>query len=282
VARPVRMRLSSAPPMALPSPSPSSTCLITGASSGIGADIARELAARGHGVTLVARRQERLRDLAQEISDDRDVHAEVEACDLSSADDRERLLSSIRARGLDVEVLVNNAGFGTGGRFQSLDLQRELELVRTNVEAVVHLCGAFLPAMEDRGRGAVLNVASTAGFQPLARQATYGASKAFVLSFTEALSADLKGTGVTATALCPGPVRTEFTDQPGFEQADSAVPDFLWKSSADVAEAAVRGLERGKRVVVPGALNALGAVGGQHAPRGLLLSLASRVSPLGK
>jgi hypothetical protein len=267
--------------MALPAPSPTGTCLVTGASSGIGADIARELAARGHGVTLVARREERLCDLAAELNVDRNVRAEVVACDLGDAAARDRLAAEVAQRGLDVEVLINNAGFGSGGRFQEIDQARELELVRLNVEAVVDLCGRWVPGMVERGRGAVLNVASTAAFQPLARQATYGASKAFVLSFTEALHSDLAGTGVTATALCPGPVRSEFMDSPGFEAADDT-PGFVWMSSADTARAGVRGLERGRRVVVPGVKNLAGALAGQHAPRSVVLALARRFSPVGR
>jgi short-subunit dehydrogenase len=266
--------------MALPSPSSGATALVTGASSGIGADIARELADRGHGVTLVARREDRLTELASEIESKLHVRTDVIACDLSDAAARERMISEISARSLDVSVLVNNAGFGSAGRFQELDLDGELRMVRTNVEAVVHLCGVYVPAMIERGEGAVLNVASTAGFQPLPRQGTYSASKAFVLGFTEVLSSDLKGTGVTATALCPGPVRTEFMDQhPGF---DVSAPDFVWMSSEDCAEAAVKGLERGKRVVVPGIGNRIGTLAGQHAPRSVLLAAARRFYPPGR
>ncbi len=268
--------------MALPSLSPDSTALVTGASSGIGADIARELAERGHGVTLVARREDRLTDLADEIQSKRHVRAEVIGCDLSDPPARERLVAEIRQRGLAVSVLVNNAGFGSAGRFHDLDLDGELRMVRTNVEAVVHLCGEHVPGMVERGEGAVLNVASTAAFQPLARQSTYSASKAFVLSFTEVLSSDLKGTGVTATALCPGPVKTEFTDQhAGFDPAAST-PDFLWMSAEDCARAAVKGLERGKRVVVPGVGNRIGTLAGQHAPRSVLLAATRRFYPLGR
>ena len=266
--------------MALPPPSPGSTVLVTGASSGIGADIARELADRGHAVTLVARREDRLTALAQELETKRHVRTDVIACDLSDAAARERLIDEIRARGLEVSVLINNAGFGTAGPFQDLDLDGELQMVRTNVEAVVHLCGVYIPPMITRGTGAVMNVASTAGFQPLPRQSTYSASKAFVLSFTEVLSSDLKGTGVTATALCPGPVRTEFTDQ--HEGFDVSSPDFVWMSSEDCAHTAVKGLERGKRVVVPGVGNRIGTLAGQHAPRSVLLAAARRFYPLGR
>src|SRR3954453_20377610 len=264
--------------MALPPASPDSTCLVTGASSGIGADIAPSVAGRGHGVVLVARRAERLQDLADELRSRRGARAETLACDLGDSSARDRLPAQIEELGLTVEVLVNNAGFGTGGLFQQLDQEGELEMVRLNVETVVALCGEYVPGMVDRGRGAVLNVASTAAFQPLPRQATYSATKAFVLAFTDALHADLGGTGVTATTLCPGPVKTEFSESAGISDGADSVPELFWTDPSFVAEQAVRGLERGKRVVVPGKLNRAGALGGQLAPRGLLLRLASRVT----
>jgi uncharacterized protein len=268
--------------MALPTPSSGATAVVTGASSGIGAEIARELADRGHGVTLVARREDRLTALGEELESKKHVRADVIGCDLSDATARTGLVAEIRARGLDVSILVNNAGFGSAGRFQELDLDGELRMVRTNVEAVVHLSGEYVPGMIERGEGAVLNVASTAAFQPLPRQSTYSASKAFVLAFTEALSSDLKDTGVTATALCPGPVKTEFTDQhEGFDAAAST-PDFVWMSAEDCARAAVKGLEHGKRVVVPGIGNRIGALAGQHAPRSVLLAATRRFYPLGR
>ena len=265
--------------MALPPPDPGATCLVTGASSGIGAEIARALARRGHGVTLVARREERLRDLATELSERHDVRAETLGCDLADEGARTLMLAGLAELGLVVEVLVNNAGFGTAGRFVELDQERELEMVGLNVEAVVALCGRFVPEMEQRGRGAVLNLASTAAFQPLPRNATYAATKAFVLSFTDALHAELRGTGVTATSLCPGPVKTEFVEVAGMDGAADSAPSFVWTSADSVAEQGVRGLESGKRVVVPGKFNAAGALGGQHVPRGLLLRFAERFSP---
>jgi short-subunit dehydrogenase len=265
--------------MALPPPAPESTCLVTGASSGIGADIARSLAGRGHGVTLVARREERLEALAGELRDRERVRVEAVGCDLGDADARRRLSAQIEERGLTVEVLVNDAGFGTGGRFDRLDAHREVEMVRLNVEAVVDLCGIYVPEMVNRGRGAVLNVASTAAFQPLPRQATYAASKAFVLSFTDALHEELSGVGVTATTLCPGPVKTEFFDTAGIRA--EGLPSFVLAGSAEVAEAGVKGLEKGRRVVVPGALNRAGALGGQYSPRGVLLKVFGKVYPVG-
>jgi short-subunit dehydrogenase len=268
--------------MALPAPDFHSTCLVTGASSGIGADVARSLARRGHGVTLVARRAERLQELAEELRSGHRVRVEVLESDLADESARGRMLDRLGELALNVEVLVNNAGFGSGGRFYKLDAEREVEMVRLNVEAVVALCARYVPEMVRRGRGAVLNVASTAAFQPLPRQATYAATKAFVLSFTDALHADLAGTGVTATALCPGPVKTEFADTAGIGEEAEGLPDLFWAESPDVAEHGVRGLERGRRVVVPGVLNRAGAIGGQHAPRSVLLRLAGRISPVGR
>ena len=264
----------------LPSPARDRTCLITGASSGIGADIARALARRGHGVTLVARRKERLRELANELEERHGVRAETAAADLTSAAARARLVQTLERRGVSVEVLVNNAGFGSGGAFWELDADRETDMVRTNVETVVALTRAYLPRMVERGRGAILNLGSTIAFQPIPFQTTYGATKAFVLSFTEALHEELRGTDVTVTALCPGPVRTEFGDEGGFGGADDRIPGFMWLSSAEVAEAGVRGLESGQRVVVPGIVNQVGALGGRHAPRWALLPLARRFWPV--
>jgi len=269
--------------MALPTPTESSTCVVTGASSGIGADIARQLAARGQNVTLVARREDRLRKLAEELGRDHGVRAEVLAADIASDDGRKTMIDELRTRGRDVEVLINNAGYGSAGRFQTLDGEKEALMVRTNCEAVVALCAEYVPEMVRRGRGAILNVASTAAFQPLPFQATYSASKAFVLSFTEALTADLHGTGVTATALCPGPVPTEFGQAAGIDDGEwDGVPNFVLTTSEHNAEAAVDAMEKGKRVVVPGALNVVSATAGQHTPRAVLLGLVRRFYPVGR
>lgn len=210
--------------MALPSPSPESTCLVTGASSGIGVELARGLAARGHGLTLVARREERLRDLAAELGKEHDVRIEVVTADVSDGAERSRLANEISRRGLTVEVLVNNAGFGSGGAFVSLDGERETEMVRTNVEAVVGLSSVYLPGMVERGRGALLNIGSLISFQPVPFQATYGASKAFVLSFTDALHEELRGTGVTATAVCPDPCEPSSVSRAGSAAPTTASP----------------------------------------------------------
>jgi hypothetical protein len=266
--------------MALPTPADDVTCLITGASSGIGAEIARQLADRGIGVTLVARREDRLQELADELVEEYGIRAETVAADVSDPESRERMAVEIGNRGLTVEMLVNNAGFGSGGSFVRLDEAKEASMVRTNCEAVVALSGHYLPEMVERGRGAVLNLASLIAFQPVPFQATYGATKAFVLSFTEAIHEELRGTGVTATAVCPGPVHTEFGDQGGFGGADERIPDALWLDAPRVARDAVKAVERGDRVVVPGAGNQLAALWGQHLPRAVLLPLVRRIWPV--
>jgi len=265
--------------MSLPPPAPDRTALVTGASSGIGREIARQLAARGHGVTLVARREEALRALADEIGGT--VRAEVIVADLGRRRSRRAIAEQLERRALKVEILVNNAGFSTTGPVAGSDPEREVALVRTDVEAVVDLCSTFVPGMVRRGRGAVLNVASTSAFQPLPGQAAYAAAKAFVLSYTQALAGEVRRAGVTVTALCPGPVRTEFAEVAGFTdgEAEGALPKIMWEPVEAVAAAALTGLGRGRLVVVPGAANRLGAVGGHLTPRRLLLPIAARVHP---
>jgi short-subunit dehydrogenase len=261
----------------LPPATPGSTCLITGASSGIGAELARGLSRRGLGVTLVARREERLRELADEL--DGDVH--VIAADVSTGEGRWELFARVEELGLHVEVLVNNAGYGSGGRFTSLDGDSEAAMVRTNCEAMVALSSRYLPAMAARERGAVLNLGSLIAFQPVPFQATYGATKAFVLSFTDALHEEMRGTGVTVTAVCPGPVRTEFGEAGGFGGADDRIPGPLWLDAERVARDALAAVDRGDRVSVPGTGNQLAALWGQHLPRFVLLPLVRRLWPVG-
>jgi short-subunit dehydrogenase len=267
--------------MALPVPGPDRTALVTGASSGIGVELARLLAARGHGVTLVARREDRLRALADELATATGVRTEVIAADLTDAASREGVVRQLDERGLEVDILVNNAGFSTMGPVQRSDPDREVAMVRTDVEAVVHLCSIVVPGMVDRGRGAVLNVASTAAFQPIPGQAAYAASKAFVLSYSRAMGQELRGTGVTVTTLCPGPVETEFAEAAGIgdDQAGEALPKFMWVSAPDVAKAAVDGLDKGRPVVIPGAANRALAQVSHHTPRRLILPLLARQHP---
>jgi uncharacterized protein len=243
--------------LSLPDPTPSSAALVTGASAGIGSAIARELASRGHGLVLVARRKPQLLALAKELCDESGVRAEAISCDLANAGQRGKLPGRIADLGLDVQILVNNAGFATGGPFHESAPERELQQVRILVEAVVALTSAFVPAMVQRGCGAVLNVASTAGMQPMPYSAGYAAAKAYVLSFSEALHQELRGHGVSVTALCPGPVATEFWDTAGWQikggrSFEKAVPRPAMISAEDAARAGVKALASGDRVVIPG------------------------------
>jgi uncharacterized protein len=263
--------------VALPEPLESATALVTGASAGIGEAIARELGSRGHGLTLVARREDRLQALAGELSQRHGVRAQAIAADLGDPGARDRLAEQIAGLGLDVEILVNNAGFGGSGNMADSDRKRLLAMLRVNCEAVLDLQARYLPAMVERGRGAVLNIASMAAFQPIPGTATYAATKAFVLSLSEGVREELKGTGVTLTAVCPGPVKTEFTQAAGIEHAEEQLPDLFWMASDAIAKAAVEGAESGKRVVVPGLLNRAGALTGHHTPRVLALPIVKRI-----
>lgn len=265
--------------MTLPAPAADRTCVVTGASSGIGADIARQLAGRGHGVTLVARSEEPLRVLAEELRT-RGVRAEIVVADLALAADRDRMLAEVTDRGLSVEVLVNNAGVGTSGPVHSAGRDREVAMTRLNVEAVVDLCTGVLAKMVARGRGAILNVASTAAFQPLPGQAAYAATKAFVLSYSEAIRAEVAGRGVSVSVLCPGPVETGFGEAAGISDEEAHVlPKFMWVSSRQVAMDAVDGLDKGKGVIIPGTANRVGAFAAHLAPRSLLLPVLARRHP---
>jgi uncharacterized protein len=242
--------------MSLPEPRSDAAALVTGASAGIGAEIAHELARRGHQLILVARRQDRLDALAETIRQEHEVRAETISCDLASATARARIPGQVEKLGLEVDVLINNAGFATSGPFHKSDPERELEQVRVLVEAVVDLTRAFVSGMVERGAGAILNVASTAGMQPLPYNAGYSAAKAYVLTFSEALHQELHGLGVTVTVLAPGPVATDFWEISGWEvkggktMDNAAGPATI--SPAHAARAGVGGLASGDRVVVPG------------------------------
>lgn len=231
------------------------TALITGASSGIGAEFARRLAARGAAVVLVARRTDRLETLATELSGTYGVTATAISADLAAAGGAQRLANELSARGVSVDLLVNNAGFATHGSFVDEDLSRVHDEVALNVVAVVELTHLLLPGMVERRRGAVVNVASTAAFQPVPTMAVYGATKAFVLSFTEALWGELEGSGVRAMALCPGATDTEFFDVAGGDAqvGPSRMP------VGDVVSQALDALAKGRPSIVTGTRNALTA-----------------------
>lgn len=265
--------------MSLPAPSPTTIALVTGASSGIGASMARELARRGHGVGLVARSADRLQELADELSAT-GIRAEVLAVDLTDRDTRAALPGRVSDLGLSVSILVNNAGLSTTGPVLDADVDAELRMVEVDVAAVVDLTTRFLPGLVEQ-RGALLNVASSAAFQPLPGQAGYGASKAFVASYSQAIAEEVRSHGVTVTALCPGPVATEFFEAAGFsdEEKSAAMPGFMWEDVDDVALAGINGLERGRLIVVPG-IATRAAVGlGKFAPRRILLAAVARQHP---
>jgi short-subunit dehydrogenase len=259
--------------VSLPEPSSTSTAVVTGASSGIGAELARGLAARGHGVTLVARSEDKLQALAGELSGKHGIRAEAIPCDLADPAARDRLAAEIARLGLRVDVLAANAGFGSYGPFVEADRERELEQVRVNGEAVVDLTARWTPGMAARGSGAVLITASVAGFQPLPGNATYSAIKAFAIAFGEALHVEVKPAGVTVTVLAPGPVHSGFQEASGAEKYAESLPGPMWRNADQVAAAGLEGLERGKRVVIPGAPNRLGALLGRYSPQPLVLRL---------
>lgn len=260
--------------MPLPPPSPHSAVVVTGASSGIGEALARELADRGHGLVLVARDRERLEALAAELAPAR---ADVAAADLTDEAERESLVERLAVADRTLDGLVNCAGTASGGHgFASLPQDRERFIVGVNVAALHHLTGAFLPGMVERGAGSVLNVGSIAGTLPTPGLATYAATKAFVNAFTEALHAELAGTGVTATLLRPGPVRTPIWARAGL----GAIPrrlDPVFMDPEPVAREAVDAMEHGVRTVTPGNRNRAFAVAGRLVPRGLVLP-AGRVA----
>ena len=262
--------------MPLPAPGPGRTAMVTGASSGIGAMIARELSRRGHHVTLVARSVDKLEALAAEL-----VTADVIALDLADRPGRASLLDHVGELGRVVDILVNNAGLSTLGPVSRSDPTAEMNMIEVDVVAVADLCSRILPGMVQRGRGAVLNVASTAAFQPLPGQAGYGAGKAFVLSYTQSLAGELRGTGVTATTLCPGPVQTGFGERAGFsvEDAEAALPSVMWLTAEDVAKSAVEGMAKGRLVVIPGKVNRVAAALSQVTPRSLLLPVLVKGHP---
>lgn len=254
--------------MSLPAPSPNIDIVVTGASSGIGTELARGLARRGHNLVLVARRKDRLDALAEELRADHGVEISVQPRDLGSASDRAALVEDLRAAGRTIGGICNCAGFGTAGEFKDLPVSRESEQIEVNAIAVMELTHAFLDQMIGAGAGAVLNVASIAAFQPLPGLATYAATKAFVQSFSEAVHEELRGTGVSVTVLCPGPVPTEWAETAG---AQSWMVGPALVSPERVADDAIVGMEQGKRSVVPGIVPKAIATAGRFVPRTALL-----------
>jgi hypothetical protein len=263
--------------MPIPAPRDGGAALITGASSGIGAALARQLCARGHDAILVARRRGRLDALAEELRSMHGRRVEVIACDLSDPDARAALAAEITRLRLDIDVLVLCAGFGMTGPFLSQPPDRITSMIRTNVEAVIALSRALIPAMAARGTGAVLIVSSMAGNQPMPNFGAYAATKAAITSFAEALHCELKPAGVTVTALCPGGVRTEFAAVAGATRAERRTPSVLMIGPEECARAALEGLERGRRIVMPRWGVRLFAWFGAHAPRVIWLAICRRL-----
>jgi hypothetical protein len=252
------------------SETPRPTALVTGASGGIGLELARLFARDGHDLILVARGQDRLAAIAQELEEEHGVQAGVLAADLADPATPAAIHGELEREGVAIDALVNNAGFGLCGGFAELDERAQMEMLQVNVIALTQLTRLFLPAMLERGAGGILNVASTAAFQPGPFMAVYYASKAYVLSFSEALWSELEGTGVTVTALCPGPTATGFQSRAGIEKS-RLVRSLRPMDAAGVAREGYKAFRGGRRVALPGFMNRLmaGAVG--LVPGGLVL-----------
>ena len=250
------------------------TALITGASSGIGAAFARALAAKGCDLILVARSEEKLYTLASQLADKHSIRAEVIVADLSRVGAARTVFEETQQRGLTVDILINNAGFGTYGPFDTLNAEREQEVIRLNVATLVDLTHSFLPAMLARHQGAIINVASVAAFQPIPYQAVYAATKAFVLSFSEALWGEYRTQGVRVLALSPGETATEFFHVLG-NGYDTPLGNV--ETPEQVVQVGLRALERGRPSVVSGRQNALLANSSRFIPRGLGVRLTMHV-----
>ena len=241
--------------------------LITGASAGLGVEFARQLSKRGHRLVLAARRKDRLDALAAELGNARAI-----AIDLGERGAAAKLLAEVDAEGEIVHLLINNAGFGLGGRFAELDAERQRQMIDLNIGALTDLCRGVAPRMIERRGGGILNVASTAAFQPGPGMAVYFATKAFVLSFTEALHEELKPHGVRVSALCPGPTRTEFGEVAGFGK--NGAFDKLAMNAPAVVEGGLKALDRNDAVYVAGMLNKVGAASTRFVPRPIVRRIA--------
>jgi short-subunit dehydrogenase len=249
------------------------TTLITGASSGIGEVFARKLATRGRNVLLVARSEEKLVTLCNELGRSNSIRAQYVALDLSKPESAARLFEEATKRGLTVDMLINNAGFGSMGEFSRLDLSRELNMIDLNIKSLVELTYRFLPPMIERRQGAIINVASTAAFQPVPFMATYAATKAFVLSFSEALWEENRSHGIKVLALCPGVTETNF-----FEAARGFKPPARSSQTPEeVVDTALRGFERGKSHVISGWTNFLMTQSERLVSRSLITRVAGRM-----
>jgi uncharacterized protein len=253
----------------------SETVLITGASSGIGLELAKCFAADGSRLVLTARNTEALQSLADELRRKHSIEASVLTADLSLPETPERIFRELQGRGIAVDVLVNNAAFGAWGRFADLPLQRQIEMLQVNITALIHLTGLFLPDMLKRRRGGILNVASVAGFVPGPGMAIYYATKACILSFTEALAEELAGTNLIVTALCPGPTTTNF-DKAAHIAKEERKLRMARMSAEAVARYGLRAFRKKKVVAVPGLQNRLITLLSRCIPRSIVRKLAGK------
>jgi uncharacterized protein len=262
--------------MSLPPPAADSIALVTGASSGIGESFARQLVERGHRVAITARREDKLNALAEELGGpDRAV---VLTADLAAPEDRDRLAARLDELGATVEILVNNAGFGVFSPFAESDRDQEIKQVRVLVEAVVDLMARYLPGMVQRGRGAVINLSSTAGFQPLPFNAGYAAAKSHVLLLSEAVHTEVEERGVTVTAVCPGPVPSGFQQASNAEYFAERLPSFTFVSPERVARDALAAADRGRISVIPGGPHVRAAYApNRRMPRWAALPVSKRL-----
>lgn len=249
------------------------TTLITGASSGIGEVFARKLAARGQNLLLVARSEDKLMTLCNELGRANSIRAQYFAMDISLPDAPVRLFEETQSRGLTIDFLINNAGFGSVGDFSGLDLARELNMIDLNVHSLVELTNRFLVPMRERKSGAIINVASTAAFQPVPYMATYAATKAFVLSFTEALWEENRAFGIKVMALCPGVTETGFFAAAKMDKP----PGRVSQTPEEVVDTALRGLSRGRSHIISGLPNYVMIQAERLAPRSLLARVAGKV-----
>lgn len=252
------------------------TALITGASSGIGLDFARLFAEGGYDVVLVARTESKLKALADELSTTHGVRALAVAADLADPAAPGRLMERLKAEGVQVDVLVNNAGYAGYGAFAETDTRMELDMIQVNIGALTALTKAVLPGMLARKSGRILNVASTAAFQPGPLMAVYYATKAYVLSFSEALANETQGTGVTITCLCPGPTKTGFQERAKMEES-KLVKGKEIMDSLTVARAGYEGLHQGRAVVVPGFMNKMMVQSVRFLPRSTVTNIVRKV-----
>ena len=252
--------------------------LVTGASSGIGYELARRFARDGHDLVLVARGRERLEELAGELGGPAGVAVKPIVKDLARPGAAGEIFAELRRESIPIGILVNCAGFGVYGPFVDTDLTAELEMMQLNMVALTELTKLAVREMRRAGGGRILNVASTAAFQPGPRMAVYYATKAFVLSFSEAVAAELSGTGVKVSTLCPGPTRTGFGRRAGMEGARLFRARVM--DAASVADAGYRGLQSGRTLIIPGLRNKLFALAARFGPRTLVIAVARRMNEL--